>query len=214
MVNMDGIKNIIFDLGGVLLNIDFKKTFDAFGALGIAHAHGLNDRPEVLQLFIDLECGMVEREEFLEKFRGLVNMPRVTDEQIIAAFNALLLDYPPERIQLVQELRKKYRVFLLSNTNAIHAEYYNGLLHKEFGILNLDTLMEKAFYSHKLGCRKPNEEIYLKALGLAGIIAEESVFIDDNAENVRVAERLGIRGVQVTEEYTVMDAFAPGSSPG
>lgn len=218
MVNLNGIKNIIFDLGGVLLNIDFKKTFDAFAALGIENAHKLNDRPEVLQLFIDLECGMYERGEFLEIFRKLVNLPSgprlrgdddggVSDGQIIAAFNALFLDFPSERIELVKELSKKYRIFLLSNTNAIHAEYYNGKLDKEFGIKNLDHLMEKAFYSHELGCRKPGKEIYLKTLSSAGLVAEECLFIDDNRENVVAAEGLGIRAVQVTEDYTILEVF-------
>lgn len=218
MVKLNGIKNIIFDLGGVLLNIDFKKTFDAFAALGIEDAHKLNDRPEVLQLFIDMECGKVGREEFLEEFRRLVIMPLgpglrrddkplVSDEEIISAFNALLLDFPSERIRLVQELGKKYRVFLLSNTNAIHAEYYNAKLKRAFGIENLDHLMEKAFYSHDLGCRKPDREIYLKALSSAGLVAEECLFIDDKPENVEAARELGIRAVQVDEGYTVLEVF-------
>lgn len=243
MENLNRIKNIIFDLGGVLLNIDFKKTFDAFAALGIENAHAINDRPEVWQLFLDLECGKVEKEEFLRRFRGLLSVPPpappaskgggespslpkeglgwisrdgepkkglgwISDEAIISAFNALLLDYPPERIRLVQELNKKYRVFLLSNTNAIHVEYYNEMLSREFGIKNLDQLMEKAFYSNELGCRKPDKEIYQKVLRLADIKAEETLFIDDNEENVRAAEELGIRSVKVDEEYTVMEVFS------
>ncbi|MEA1875774.1 MAG: HAD family phosphatase [Bacteroidota bacterium] len=227
MENLNGIRNIIFDLGGVLLNIDFKKTFDAFAALGIKDAHAINDRPEVWQLFLDLECGKVEKEDFLRRFRELVSPPAplkqgvrenslsltkeglgwISDEAIISAFNALLLDYPPERIRLVQELSKKYRVFLLSNTNAIHVEYYNEMLSREFGIENLDQLMEKAFYSNELGCRKPDREIYLKVLKLADIKAEETLFIDDNEDNVKAAEELGIRGVRVDEELTVMGVF-------
>lgn len=259
MENLNGIKNIIFDLGGVLLNIDFKKTFDAFAALGIENAHAINDRPEVWQLFLDLECGKVEKEEFLRRFRGLLSVPPppppaskgggespslpkeglgwisrdgepkedlgwisrdgepkeglgwISDDQIISAFNALLLDFPPERIRLVQELSKKYRVFLLSNTNALHVEYYNEMLSREFGIENLDQLMEKAFYSNELGCRKPDKEIYQKVLRLADIRAEETLFIDDNEENVRAAEELGIRSVKVDEEYTVMEVFKVNS---
>lgn len=218
MENLNGVKNIIFDLGGVLLNIDFKKTFDAFAALGIENAHAINDRPEVWQLFLDLECGKVEKREFLRRFRGLVSpsLPKeglgwISDDQITSAFNALLLDYPPERIRLVQELSKKYRVFLLSNTNAIHVEYYNEMLSREFGIENLDQLMEKAFYSNELGCRKPDKEIYQKVLKLADIKAEETLFIDDNEENVKAAEELGIKAIKVDEEYTVMGVFAGDS---
>ena len=217
MENLDGIKNIIFDLGGVLLNIDFEKTFDAFEALGIKNSRGLHDRADVMKLFLELECGKVERTEFLRRFRdaGKLSSPSdkdrfgwISDEQIISAFNALLLDYPPERIRLVQELNKKYRVFLLSNTNAIHVEYYNSMLKREFGIENLDHLMEKAFYSNDLGCRKPDKEIYLKVLQQADIKAEETLFIDDNEENVRAAESLGIRAIKVDKKKTVIEVFS------
>ncbi len=238
MEDLKGIKNILFDLGGVLLNIDFKKTFDAFAALGIEDAHGLNDRPEVLELFMGLERGEFGKEAFLGRFRELVLVPAGPrfrgddnrfrgddrgfrgddsrfrqddrggdDEQIIDAFNALLLDFVPERIELVQKLRSKYRCFLLSNTNAIHAECYNKRLKENFGIENLDHLMERAFYSHDLGCRKPDPEIYLKALELAGIKAEETMFIDDSQENVDAALKLGIQGVRVDEEYTIVEVF-------
>jgi len=107
----------------------------------------------------------------------------------------------------VQELSRKYRVFLLSNTNAFHVEYYNDMLNRDFGIQNLDHLMEKAFYSNELGCRKPDKEIYLKVLEQAGIKAEETLFIDDNEENVKVAEELGIRAVKVDAEYSVIEIF-------
>ena len=215
MNKLPGIKNLIFDLGGVLLNIDFKKTFDAFAALGIVGAHEMHDRPDVLQLFLDLEVGAVDEAGFLERFRNLVHFeggPRFHGDDswrtdIVNAFNELLLDFPAERIRLVQELGKEYRTFLLSNTNEIHARCYNQRLKDNFGIQDLDHLMEKAFYSHELKCRKPDPQIYLKALELAGIKAEESIFFDDNEENVRVAEEVGIRGVLVSEAFTVNDFF-------
>ena len=224
MTNLTGIKNIFFDLGGVLLNIDFKRTFDAFEALGIKDAHELNDRPEVLGLFMDLERGEIGKVRFLELFREMVLLPlgpgvrrddgindddrsAVTDEQIILAFNALLLDFVPAHVELVRELRSEYRVFLLSNTNVIHAECYNARLKENFGIENLDHLMEKAFYSHDLGCRKPEREIYLRALELSGVKAEESLFIDDNQENVEAAEEVGMKSIAVNAEFTVLDIF-------
>ena len=197
------------------MNIDFKKTFDAFAALGIVGAHEMHDRPDVLQLFLDLEVGAVDEAGFLERFRNLVQFeggPRFNGDDswrtdIVNAFNALLLDFPAERIELVQELGKEYRTFLLSNTNEIHARCYNQRLKDNFGIQDLDHLMEKAFYSHELKCRKPDPQIYLIALELTGIKAEESIFFDDNEENVRVAEEVGIRGVLVSEAFTVNDFF-------
>jgi len=218
MTDLTNIKNIFFDLGGVLLDIDFKKTFDAFEALGIPDAHNINSRPEVLGLFIDLECGMFTASQFLGRFRELVlsstgpgfrrdDNRTITDQEIIDAFNALLLDFIPGHIELVQKLSTKYRVFLLSNTNAIHAECYNGRLKKNYGIENLDALMEKAFYSHDLGCRKPDHQIYLKALEQSGVKAEESLFIDDLQENVEAARECGMESVKVDKEFTVLNIF-------
>lgn len=221
MNNLNGIKNLVFDLGGVLLNIDFKQTYDAFERLGIPGAHAINERPEVWQLFMDLEVGKYTEGEFLAAFRQLAFpgpgvsrpmhgdglRPDISDDQIIAAFNALLLDYPADRIALVQELGKRYRTFLLSNTNAIHARCYNARLKADFGIENLDHLLGKAYYSHELGYRKPDKRIYTKALELSGIRPEETLFFDDNQENVEAARGVGIGSVLVSEEFSFVDFF-------
>lgn len=230
MKNLDGIKNIFFDLGGVLIDIDFSKTFDAFAELGIPDAHKINDRPELLQLFMDLECGVFLPDEFLRRFRILIDtwkpirspnhhgidhqQPPIHESAgssesaaIISAFCALLRDYKPGHIELVQSLRSQYRVFLLSNTNALHAEYFNGKLKAEYGIENFDHLMEKAFYSHDLGYRKPDLRIFQKAIQLAGVHPEETLFIDDLQKNVDAAIKCGLKGVKVDDDYTILDIF-------
>ena len=228
MKNLDGIKNVFFDLGGVLLEIDFSKTFDAFEALGIADAHKINDREDVLQLFKDFECGKYHRDEFLRLFRSLAGLDESidsrtatrtdtglesvideeagfgfgnvhshpADEQIIEAFCALLRDYIPENIALVQRLSKDYRVFLLSNTNALHAAHFNAVLERDFGISGMDQLMERAFYSHDLGFRKPDIRIFKKTMELAGVLPAESLFIDDLEDNVIAARKTGMRAVK------------------
>ena len=151
------IKNLVFDLGGVLLNIDFKRTFDAFNHLGIDNAYSLNDHPEVLELFMALERGEYTPEEFRRLFREQTAYDG-SDEDLDKAFNALIVDYAPDRIARVQELATKYNTYILSNTNAIHCKYYNQMLYNDLGIKDLDHLVDKAYYSHELNSRKPDPE--------------------------------------------------------
>jgi glucose-1-phosphatase len=108
----------------------------------------------------------------------------------------------------VEELARKYKVYLLSNTNPIHARHFNSELKKHFGIESLDHLMEKAWYSHNLGLRKPDERIYHKVLKNSRLNAEETLFLDDSEMNVRVAEEVGMRAVHITNEFTVIEALA------
>lgn len=194
---MLAVQNIIFDLGGVLLNIDFKRTFDAFEIIGFRGAAERFMQPDIQQLLGDVETGDLCPAEMRAKFRELTGF-KCTQEQFDKAWNALLLDYWPERIELVQQLSKRYRTFLLSNTCKIHCESYNNKLDREFGIPSLDHLMEKAYYSHEMGLRKPNQRIYERVLKKSRLDPYETVFVDDSGPNVIAAENLGMRGVLVT----------------
>ncbi len=201
------IKNLIFDLGGVLLNIDFKKTYDAFYALGIYRANELNNHPEVLELFMALEVGEYSVNAFRDKFRLLTGYSD-SDEKLDDAFNALLMDFPPERIARVQELATKYNTYILSNTNAIHCKHYNQMLNDDLGIKDLNHLVDKAYYSHELGVKKPDYEIYGRMIELSGILPGESLFIDDREENLKAARKLGFDVMLVDEEHTILEVLA------
>ncbi len=207
MNQLDGIKNIFFDLGGVLLNIDFSKTYEAFAELGIKDAHVLNERPEVLQLFMDFECGKYTQDELVKQLISFTDY-QGSRADLISAFCALLRDYIPGHIELVQSLSSTYRIFLLSNTNAFHAAHFNAQLKREYGIENLDHIMEKAFYSHDLGYRKPDHRIFHKAIQLAGVVPKETLFIDDSEDNVIAARECGLVGVKVDGSYTILDMFS------
>jgi glucose-1-phosphatase len=204
---MNGIKNIIFDLGGVLMNIDFKRTFDEFEIIGFRGAGEAFHDPDINRLCMDFETGVYCSIEMRRKFRELTGFV-CSDLQFDKAWNALLIDFPPERIRRVEELARKYKVYLLSNTNPIHARHFNSELKKHFGIESLDHLMEKAWYSHNLGLRKPDERIYHKVLKNSRLNAEETLFLDDSEMNVRVAEEVGMRAVHITNEFTVIEALA------
>jgi len=200
------IKNLVFDLGGVLLDIEFKRTFDAFNALGIRDAYKLNDYPDVLDLFVNFEKGLYTIEGFHKRFRVLTGFDGCKHD-LDEAFNALLVGFVPERIARVQDLAVKYKTYILSNTNAIHCMHYNQMLYELTGIKNLDHLVDKAYYSHDLGSRKPDREIYLRMIEDAGILAEESLFIDDRQENLAAAKKIGFKVILVNEKHTFLEAL-------
>jgi len=201
------MKNIVFDLGGVLMNIDFNRTFDAFEIIGFRGAAAAFQDPEINRLCMDFETGVHCSMEMRRKFRELTGF-KCTDAQFDKAWNALLIDYPPERINRVRELTAKYKTFLLSNTNPIHARHFNSELKRHFGIESLDHLLDKAWYSHNLGLRKPDERIFTKVLKASRINPSETLFLDDSELNVLAARSVGMHAELITNEFTIIEALA------
>lgn len=205
---MQGIRHIIFDLGGVILNIDYNRTSRAFEALGVEDFGKHYSQMHADSLFEDLETGRVSEAEFVHKLKGV--LPEgVSDEQIIAAWNAMLLDYPVARLQVLQQLRNHYDLFLLSNTNAIHMAAFNKILEKERGIPSLAAFFDRTYYSHLMGCRKPEPEAWQMVLEENGLKPEHTLFIDDTLPNVEAAQALGIRSIHLQAPATILDIFKP-----
>ena len=140
-MDFSAIKNIIFDLGGVILNINFDYTFEAFGKLSGHDLPTMRQKFASLQVFEKYEAGEFDNAYMRDFLRKELNI-NVSDEEIDRAWNAMLLDFPPERIELVKKLSSKYRLFLLSNTNPIHIDYIDRLLKKEFNMPSLHPLFE------------------------------------------------------------------------
>ncbi|RAJ85390.1 putative hydrolase of the HAD superfamily [Chitinophaga dinghuensis] len=205
---MQGIKNIIFDLGGVILNIDYQKTNDAFIALGVTNFHELYSQFKGSHLFDNLETGHISTADFLQEMHKHVPAG-VTDEQIIDAWCAMLLDFPLQRLQLLQQLRQQYNLYLLSNTNAIHLERFNQILMESRGIPSLAEFFDKTYYSHLVGLRKPGTEIYEVVLQENGLKAGETVFIDDTLPNIEAAKKVGLHTIHLLPPKTILDIFRP-----
>lgn len=185
------IKNVLFDLGGVLLNIDVLRTFAAFEALGFQHTEELFSQKAVRQLFLDLETGSIAPEAFYFELGRAAPEP-VSEAALQTAWNSMLLSYRKASIQFLKPLAARYRLYLLSNTNAIHQAAFSSMLKEEMGTDSLDAFFIRAFYSHQIGLRKPEIEIYEFVLNAAGINASETLFIDDTEANLPNAEKLGI----------------------
>jgi len=128
-----------------------------------------------------------------------------TDEMIDEAWNAMILDFPKERINFLLSCKSKYRTFLLSNTNAIHFPVYNNQLKENFQINNLSDLFEKAYYSYRLGLRKPDKEIFEMVLKENNLNPEETLFIDDSPAHIATADKLGIKTILLKHTKTLMD---------
>jgi len=208
---MQGIKNIIFDLGGVILNINYQLTSDAFVNLGVKNFNELYSQFHGSSLFNGLETGHVSTEDFLTEMQQ--HVPEgVTSEQITAAWNAMLLDFPLQRLQLLQQLRQHYNLYLLSNTNAIHLEAFNRLLQESRGIPSLGSFFDKAYYSHLMGYRKPDAASYQMVLDENGLLPEETLFIDDTLPNITGAEAVGLRTIHLQAPRTILDVFRPAGA--
>lgn len=187
---MPSIKNIVFDLGAVLLDIDFNKVAQAFKELGIQDFEKQYSQLQAVDLFQQLEKGEVSPDDFYKAIQNQVNVPLHTDA-IKNAWNAILCDFRKSSMEYLLSIKKEYRLFLLSNTNAIHLEAINSILFKQTSEPLLDNYFEKAYYSHKVGMRKPGEEIFFHVLNDANIVAHETIFIDDSLPNVEAARKIG-----------------------
>ena len=188
---MATLKNIIFDLGGVLLSIDYKKTANAFVNLGVEDFEKMYDQFSADDLFIKLETGHISQEYFFKQMQARIHS--LTPESITAAWNAMVLNFRLESLQFLEVLSKKYNLYLLSNTNVIHKENFDRLFTQETGRRSLDDYFIKAYYSHLIGFRKPNADIFTFVLKDADLNAGETLFIDDSSNNTEAAQELGIK---------------------
>lgn len=199
---MDGIKNIIFDLGGVLLNIDFSITQRAFIDLGVDQFSEMFTQHHSNDLFIQLETGAISNDEFYDAFRKNTGM-NLSNEEIKNAWNALLLDFRIPTLECLESLKNKYRIFLFSNTNQIHHDAFMESYLQLTGKTDFDAFFEKAYYSQHLGMRKPNAAPFLHILQENGLVAGETLFIDDTIKNIETAQELGIKTIHLQWPQTV-----------
>ncbi|ODS82830.1 MAG: haloacid dehalogenase [Cytophagaceae bacterium SCN 52-12] len=201
----NNIKNIIFDLGDVILNIDIPKTVRAFAELSghsDQHLHRVFIENELFRKF---ETGSLSEEGFRNLVREILEMPDLADTDIDNAWNALLLDIPPARIGLLEKLADRYQLYLLSNTSSIHITKVNQILHTTSGIEDLRHLFKKLYFSYEMGIMKPDPQIYLNVLEDAGIEAAQTLFLDDNQANIEAAGKLGINIIHVQKPTTILE---------
>ena len=194
------INTIIFDFGDIFINLDKAATIEALRKLGLSEWN-----EDLNHLNIQFETGQISQDKFLLGIQK--HIPKATIDEIQNAWNAILLDFPLYRLEFLQKLSKKYRLFLLSNTDAIHIETFeqeNGIsFYRDFY-----QCFEKVYFSFEVGMRKPNVEIFNYLIEKHGLSAKRTLFVDDKKENTDAALSLGFQvwNLQVGQE-DVVDLF-------
>lgn len=186
------IRNIIFDLGGVIVNIDYQLTTKAFSELGLADFDVLFSQAKQNKLFDLYEKGLISSVDFRDEIRKYSGN-NFDDFVIDNAWNAMLLNVPEERMELLKKAQSNYTTFLLSNTNDIHIETFNGYLERTFGINDLSGYFYKIYLSYKVNMRKPDAEIFELVLSENNLQPHETLFIDDSVQHIESAKKLGIQ---------------------
>jgi len=199
---MAAIKNLIFDLGNVLYDIDFKKMNAAFTSIGIEGMDKHFTLNKSHPLFLDLEMGFVNEQAFYDGVRALVNLP-LSNEQIQFAWNALLVGFRKNSIEWIKQNNTKYNTFLYSNTNQIHHDYFIVEFENKVANYSFVSLFKTPYYSHEMGMRKPDPASFTYILEKEGLMASETLFIDDNEPNIIAAASVGLQVLHLKEGMTV-----------
>jgi FMN phosphatase YigB (HAD superfamily) len=190
---MQNIKNIIFDYGNVIFMIDYSRTQHSFTELGIENVDRFFAHTGHDPLFDEFEKGTITATEFRNGIRRITGKPGLSDDQIDYAWNTLLIGVPPVNHDILLETRKQYRTFLLSNINEIHYKSVMAHLERDHHIRSNSIFFEKTYYSHLLGMRKPDRNVFEHVLNENTLDPGETLFIDDSPQHIRAAEALGLQ---------------------
>lgn len=197
---------IIFDLGGVILNIDYNATINAFKELGKSNFETLYQQAHQDRIFDQFEVGAVSAQEFRDYLKSFLPQG-TTDEQINKAWNVMLLDLPAKRVDLLKRLANSHRLFLFSNTNEIHLVEFREIIRRQYDNANLlEELFEKTYYSHLLEQRKPNAEAFQFILDQNHLDPMNTLFIDDSEQHIEGAKKVGLETYLLQGE-DIVDIF-------
>jgi len=199
---MAAVKNLIFDLGNVLYDIDFKKMNTAFALIGIDNFDKHFTLNQSNQLFLDLEMGLIKEAAFYDGVRTLASLP-LTNAQIQFAWNALLIGFRKNSIDWIKQNNNKYNIYLYSNTNQIHHDVFIAEFENQVANYPFVSLFKKPYYSHEMGMRKPDPASFTYIVEKEGLVPAETLFIDDNEPNISAAASVGLQVLHLTEGRTV-----------
>ena len=202
----DHIKNIIFDLGGVLLNLNLNACIKAFHALGFKQ--NIMDREQIFshKIFSRFQNGDLNVEEFYSHLREIIGNPNVSDEKLKEAWNKMVEDIPAQNVAVLQKLKVNFNIYLFSNTNPIHVDKIENEFYQTYGF-SFASLFTKVYYSHEIFNSKPRVSSYLKVVKDAGINASETLFVDDLEKNIIGAQNAGLKGLWLKPGMNISQVF-------
>ena len=203
------IKNIIFDLGGVILDIDENIVYKELEKMGVNIAE-LAHSKDFIDIMSKFDTGIYTAPTFRKKMKALLGLEKMTDQKFDSIWNAMLLDIPRERVEAIEQIKKHYKIFLMSNTNEIHYDLYVRDLQLRFGYDEFDKLFHKSYFSFAEHLEKPDPRFFELILDHEHLLPEETLFIDDTEKNIKVAQSLGIRTYHISREELVRNLFSNG----
>ena len=203
----EGIKAIVFDYGGVIINIDYQATIDAFNKLGTIDFEEMYSQASQSNLFNEIETGQISGQYFINQILDYLP-PGTSPNLVVSAWNQMIKDVPLERIELLLRLKKEgYTIILLSNTNEIHIELAN----RRWALTcnqSPKEVFDAVYYSHEVKMRKPNSEIFEFVCSKHQLKPSEVLFIDDSIQHIEGAKKIGINAIHLQDNQTIQDVFS------
>ena len=205
LCKMKNINAIIFDLGVVILNINYQNTINELKKIGIKNTSSFYSRTFQTKLFDQIETGKISTEEFLIEIQKKTSSANI--KQVKDAWNAMLLDLPKKRIELLKKLNENYPIFLLSNTNALHISKFKEKIGRR-QYTKFYNLFKKVYYSHEIGLKKPDDEAFKIIINENNLDPHKVLFIDDSIQHIRGARNLGIKTHHMKENEDITTLFS------
>ncbi len=196
------IKNIIFDLGGVIYDIRYENIPEAFARMGAGNLMEIYSKAKQTDFIDRYEEGLMSSDEFCEEIRRISEVP-LTDEQIKEAWNAILIDVPASRVDFLLKLKERYNLYLFSNTNQFNYDCFTAHLNQKYGFDFFDTIFKAAYFSHILHIRKPKAEGFQKIMQEQQLNPAETLFIDDSPQHIEGARRCGLQAYHLQDERSI-----------
>ncbi len=203
MIDLSTIETIIFDLGGVVVDLDLSLTITAFEKLGIKEPERFIRHGAHGDIFLKLETGEITEKEFYSGIRELAGN-ELTDDEIRSAWCAMFTELPEKRVRIIEKLKKDRRVVLLSNTNSIHRSHFDGMA---AGYSSFSELFDDVYYSFLLHDHKPNVSVFRKVIEAKGLKPSKTLFLDDAQKNIMAARETGMHTMLITPENQMEDIF-------
>lgn len=211
MIDLNSIDAIIFDFGGVILNLDYSRTIRAFEDLGFTDFEERYTQAKQDGVFDEIETGAITEHEFRNRMRVLARI-ELTDAQIDQAWNAMLLELPKVRLELLSSLKTSKRTFLLSNTNVIHAREFEQSIREAHNGVDLKNYFEAGYYSHEMGMRKPDPKIFQRLIDTHDLNPSRTLFIDDSEQHIEGAKVTGLQTHHLSGGQTIEELFSYSTS--
>ncbi len=198
---------IIFDLGGVIVDIDYQRPIKEFSKLGFNNINEIYSQCYQIELFDKFDKGLISPQEFREKL--LINYSiSITPKEFNNAWNSIIIGIKEETLNCIVKLKSKFKTLILSNTNLIHVDFMDKYLKHTYNIENINYLVHNVHYSCKMGMRKPDKEIFETVLNTNNLVPHRTLFIDDTIVNIESAKSLGFITYLMRKDDSIKELFS------